>query len=89
MAKFLASGNRDQAMLPREFADPRRGLFRQVCRRLAGADLERGGRSELDQGPLAERQALARGLEPADDGLALRLPYEDRNQGARIGVNLQ
>ena len=43
-AKFFPTGNRDRAMLLRKFVDPRRGLFRQVRRRLAAANSTRATR---------------------------------------------
>jgi hypothetical protein len=66
-AKFLTSRRGNDAMLAREFMHPLRGLSRRIYRHLAGANLDCGSRSKLDQRSFADRQSLARRLDPDDD----------------------
>ena len=88
-AEFLSSGNSHRAMLLRKFVDARHGLFRHVRCRLASSYLYGCGRCELDQGPRANRQSLARRLELRYDSVTLRLSDENWNEGTRIEVNHQ
>jgi hypothetical protein len=79
----------DYEMLLGEFAHPRSRLFDNLGCYLTHPELDRGSRSKLDQCPLADREALAGGLDPIDDSVGLRFANEHRNQRAGIDVHHQ
>src|SRR6266568_5145536 len=88
-AELRAPRNGDRAVLLSEVEESRPRLLRERGGDLTGSNFDRRGAREFSNGPLADDEPRARGLDPRENGVALRFANERRHEGARVEVDHQ
>src|SRR5713226_2978204 len=88
-AELRAPRNGDRAVLLSEVEESRPRLLRQRRGNLAGPNLDRCGAREFSNRPFADDEPGTGGLDPCENGVALRFANERRHEGACVEVDHQ